>query len=406
MSPKVMRTISGTFCVTVLILVTFGLVMLTSTTSLHAYRGDAFYFSKRQALWLGLGLIACVAMAVVDYHRYRKLAWPLFITAAVLLVAVLIFGRRINGASRWFIFGPVRFQPSEFAKFALVILLAFWLEKMQSTSRGQLHPKIQHCWWGVFAPLAVTAGLAGLIFLEPDLGTTLLLGAVALVLMWLAGSPSRWLAGIVGTGAVGVAAFLVAIIVFGMFHDSYHVQRILHWWRGDDLQGSNHQQYVAMLAFGSGGPHGLGLGNSRMKTGYLPEAHTDFIFPIVGEELGLIATLAVVVAFGLLVVSGLLLASRSRDLFGLLLGTGIMTIIGLQAIINIAVVTNTIPNKGMSLPFISYGGSNLVMTLAALGVLLNIFWQAQAKAADTIAPFHSETEVCDLGPSGARSASN
>jgi cell division protein FtsW len=169
-----------------------------------------------------------------------------------------------------------------------------------------------------------------------------------------------------------------------MFHEHYQVQRLIHWWLGDDLQGSNYQQYMAMLAFGSGGLWGLGLGNSHMKMAYLPEAHTDFIFPIIGEELGLVATLAVVVAFCVLVVCGILLATRSPDLFGRLLACGIIAIIGLQALINIAVVTNTIPNKGMPLPFISYGGSNLVMTLAALGVVLNICWQAQTHALDTL----------------------
>jgi cell division protein FtsW len=318
----------------------------------------------------------------VDYHRYRKLAWPLFVAAIVLLAGVLIFGKRINGATRWFIYGPLRFQPSEFAKYVLVLVLAFWLEKMQRSLKGRQRPRIQHWWWGVFAPLTMTGGLAALILREPDLGTTLLLAAVALLLMWVAGSSGRWLAAIVGTGGAGAAACLVAILEFGMFQGSYQVQRLLHWWRGDDLQGSNYQQFMAMVAFGSGGPWGLGLGNSRMKLAYLPEAHTDFIFPIIGEELGLIATLAVVLAFVLIAVSGFLLARRSPDLFGLLLGCGITSVIGLQAIINIAVVTNSIPNKGMALPFISYGGSNLVMTLAALGILLNIFRQAHARAVD------------------------
>ena len=379
-----MKGVAGVFCVTVLALLTFGFIMLASTSSASAYHGDSFYYAKRQAMWLGLGLVACAVTACVDYRRYRKLAWPLFIAAAVLLVGVLIFGKRINGAMRWFVYGPFRFQPSEFAKYVLVIVLAFWLEKMQHAPKGRLQPRIQHWWWGVFAPIAITCGLAVLIFREPDLGTTLLLGAVALVLMWVAGASSRWLAAIVGAGGAGVAAFLVAILQFGMFQSSYQVQRILHWWRGDDLSGSNYQQYMAMLAFGSGGPWGLGLGNSRQKMGYLPEAHTDFIFAIIGEELGLIAALAVVVAFCVLVVCGILLASRSRDQFGLLLGSGIIAVIGLQAMINMAVVTNTFPNKGMPLPFISYGGSNLVMTLAALGVLLNVFRQAHARAVGTL----------------------
>ena len=378
MSPKSARVITVVFYVTVLALLTFGFVMLTSASSSYAYRGDPYYFTKRQAMWLGLGLVAYACTVRIDYRLYRKFAWPLFVTAVVLLAGVLVIGKRINGAARWFVCGPIRFQPSEFAKYALVIFLAFWLEKMQRAPKGKFRPRIEHWWWGVFAPLAATGGLTTFILLEPDLGTTLLLGTVALALMWVAGAPARWLAGIVGAGGTGVASFLVAIFKYGMFQGSYQVQRILHWWRQDDLGGINYQQYMAMLAFGSGGPSGLGLGNSHLKMGFLPEPHTDFIFPIIGEELGLIATLAVVLAFCVLVVCGLLLAARSPDLFGLLLGSGIITAIGVQAIINMAVVTNVVPNKGMPLPFISYGGSNLVMTLAALGILMNIHRQTNS----------------------------
>ena len=378
MSPKSARVITVVFYVTVLALLTFGFVMLTSASSSYAYRGDPYYFTKRQAMWLGLGLVAYACTVRIDYRLYRKFAWPLFVTAVVLLAGVLVIGKRINGAARWFVCGPIRFQPSEFAKYALVIFLAFWLEKMQRAPKGKFRPRIEHWWWGVFAPLAATGGLTTFILLEPDLGTTLLLGTVALALMWVAGAPARWMAGIVGAGGTGVASFLVAIFKYGMFQGSYQVQRILHWWRQDDLGGINYQQYMAMLAFGSGGPSGLGLGNSHLKMGFLPEPHTDFIFPIIGEELGLIATLAVVLAFCVLVVCGLLLAARSPDLFGLLLGSGIITAIGVQAIINMAVVTNVVPNKGMPLPFISYGGSNLVMTLAALGILMNIHRQTNS----------------------------
>jgi len=379
-----MKGVAGVFCVTVLALLTFGFVMLASTSSASAYHGDPFYYAKRQAVWLGLGLVGCAVTACVDYRRYRKLAWPLFVLAVVLLAGVLILGKRINGATRWFSYGAFRFQPSEFAKYALLLVLALWLEQMQRPTKGQPQPRIGHWWWGVFAPIGITCVPAVLILRENDLGTTLLLGAMALLAMWVGGAPSRWLAAILAAGGAGAAAGLVAILKFGMFQRFYQVQRFLHWWRWDDLQGSNYQQWMAMLAFGSGGPLGVGLGDSRMKMANLPEAHTDFIFPIIGEELGLVATLAVVAAFVVIIVCGILLATHSPDLFGLLLGSGIIALIGLQAIINIAVVTNTVPNKGMPLPFISYGGSNLVMTLAALGVLLNIFSRAHAEAAGTL----------------------
>ena len=378
MSPQTSTRLGVVLRLTLLALVSFGYVMLTSTSSFNPYRGDAFYFAKRQAMWLGLGLAACAAAAFVDYRRWRRCAWPLCIAAAISLIAVLALGKRVNGALRWLVFGPIRFQPSELAKFALVIVLAYWLEKVQHAPKGQRRPRIQHWWWGVWGPLTITGGLAGLIAIEPDMGTAVLLGAVALLLMWVAGSSSRWLAGIVGTAGTGVVAFLVAIFKYDMFQGSYFAQRVLHWWRGDDLQGINYQQFIAMVAFGSGGPWGLGLGNSRQKVALLPEAHTDFILPIIGEELGVMASLGVLVAFCVLVVCGIRRLTRVPDLFGLLLGSGILAVIGIQALINIAVVTNSIPNKGMPLPFISYGGSNLVMTLGALGVLLNIFQQADA----------------------------
>ena len=367
------------FGVSLLTLVTFGFVMLASTSSAMLSHGDAFYFVKRQGLWMGIGLLACAVTASMDYHHHRKYAWPLFVTAAILLVSVLFFGRRINGAVRWFVFGPIRFQPSEFAKFVSVIFLAFWLENMQRPAKGQLRPRIRHWWWGVFAPLILIGLLAAPIFKEPDLGTTVLIMSVTLILLWLGGASAGCLAAVVGTGGTAISGFLIAIFKYGLFQKSYQVQRIIHWWRGDDLSGSNYQQYMAELALGSGGPDGLGLGNSRFKMGYLPEAHTDFIFPIIGEELGLRGTLIILAALFVVVICGIILASRARDQFGFLLASGIVSNIGLQAIINIAVVTNIIPNKGMPLPFVSYGGSSLVMTLAALGIFWNVYHQSRAE---------------------------
>lgn len=379
-SARVLRRVAGAFGLSVLALLTVGFVMLASTSTAHPLASDAFYYAKRQAMWVGLGLGACVVTTFIDYRQYRKYAWPLFVIAVVALVGVLFFGRRINGALRWYVVGPFRFQPSELAKFVVVIVLAFWLEKMLRGRKGQTRPRIQHWWWGVFAPLTIAVVPAVLILREPDMGTALLLGAATLVILWLAGAPSGWLASIAGAAGAGLAAVIVAIFKYGMFHEHYQVQRLLHWWYWDDLNGSNYQQHMAMQALGSGGGLGRGLGNSRVKLGFLPEAHTDFILPIVGEELGLIATLAITAAFCLLVVSGMVMASQSRDPFGRLLGGGIITIIGLQAFINIAVVTAMLPNKGMPLPFISYGGSTLVITLAAVGVLFSIFRQAHAEA--------------------------
>lgn len=374
------------FGLTVMALLTFGLVMLASTSSVYAayvHGGDAFFFFKRQTLWMVLGVAACAVTARLDYHCYRRCAWVLFIVAVLLLAGVLLLGKPINGATRWFVFGPIRFQPSEFAKYVLVIVLAAWFEKMRRTSRGQLRPRIEHWWWGVLAPLAIMGILAALILKGPDLGTALLLGMVAMALMWLAGSPVRWLAAIMGVAGMGIGAFLVAIFQFGMFHGSYQVRRILDWWHWEDLSGGNYQQHMAKLAFGLGSVEGSGLGNSRMKLGYLPEAHTDFILPIIGEELGLIGSLSVVAGFCVLIVCGMVMVSRAPDVFGVLLGYGIVVLIGLQALINIAVVTSMVPNKGLPLPLISYGGSSLTMTLAGVGVMFNIFRQAHARVASS-----------------------
>jgi cell division protein FtsW len=390
-----MRSLEIALGLSVLALLTFGFVMLSSISSAATQHPDPFYYAKRQAMWLAIGLALCAVTACIDYHRYRHWIWPMFILAIILLAGVLVFGRRINGALRWFIIGPFRFQPSEFAKYVLVIVLACWLERMQRAGKGSLKPRIKQWTWGIFAPLAITGVMAVLILKEPDLGTTLLLGTVAVVMMWVAGASAGWLTAIVTTGGAGVAATIVAIFRYGMFHEHYQVQRLIHWWLEDDLKGSNYQQHIASLALGAGGPWGVGLGNSRMKMGFLPEAHTDFILPIIGEELGLVGALAVVVVFCVFVLCGLLLSRRSSDLFGLLLGTGIISIIGLQAIINIAVVTNTVPNKGMPLPFISYGGSSLVMMLAALGIVLNVIWQAHARAVGPSEPVEQEMQTVD-----------
>lgn len=383
LSPKALRRIAIILCVAVLGLMTFGVIMLCSTSSFFANDKfhDPYYIFKRQLLWLCIGVAACAITANIDYRKYRRFAWPILGGAALLLLLVLVIGTVRNGAKRWLIAGPISFQPSEFAKFALVIFLAFWLEQMHRTLKKQTTPKIKHPVWGIGLPVLFTSVLAALVMKEPDLGTTLLLFVVAVFLMWVAGSNSVWLGSFVG--CVAIVGFLVmfAILEFGMFDQHYQVRRIIAWWTGSDPQGINFQQTQALYAFGSGGPWGVGLGDSRQKMFYLPEAHTDFIGAIIGEELGLIGTLSLVAAFCVIVVCGIVISSRSPDLFGLLLGSGIVSIIGLQAIINLAVVTNSIPNKGMPLPFISYGGSNLMMMLGAIGILLNIYRQSYAQVA-------------------------
>ncbi|HTQ52766.1 MAG TPA: putative lipid II flippase FtsW [Candidatus Acidoferrales bacterium] len=348
------------FCVAALL--ALGLVMLYSSSMSQV----GAHYLMWQLVWCALGFVLCVVATALDYQLLRKFAWPIFLLAVLLLVAVLVphIGRKINGARRWFDFHGVRFQPSEFAKIALVILLAWYghhcQRHMHTWSRGVVLP-------GIFIVLVL-----GLVFVEPDRGTTILLAAVSGAMLLLAGS--RWKY-IVPPVLLGIVALAVSILF-----DPMRLKRIFSWW---DLEqhkdGVGYQAYQAMIALGSGGWTGLGLGNGRQKLGFVPEDHTDFILSIIGEELGLVATLFILLAFVIIVICGIYIALNARDPFGFLLGSGITLLIGLQAAINIGVVTSALPNKGLPLPFISYGGSNLMAMLACVGILFSIARHAPAR---------------------------
>ncbi len=317
-----------------------------------------------QAIWAALGVVLCLAAASLDYHWLRKAAWPLLIISVVLLALVLVphIGLKIKGARRWFGYGPVRLQPSELAKLALIIALAWYGERYQR----------QMGTWkrGVMFPALLVAVVLGLIFVEPDRGTTILLASVSSVMLVVAGV--RWiylspplLAGIAGLG-------------ISLYQAPRRLKRILGGlYPEEHKDGVGYQAYQAMLALGAGGWTGLGLGNGLQKLGFVPENHTDFILSIIGEELGLVATLLVVAAFTSIVLCGIFIARNARDTFGLLLGSGVSFLIGLQAFINIGVVTSALPNKGLPLPFVSYGGSNLLVMLGSIGLLLSIARQAR-----------------------------
>ncbi|HUA39222.1 MAG TPA: putative lipid II flippase FtsW [Candidatus Sulfopaludibacter sp.] len=351
------------FCVAALL--ALGLVMLYSSSMSQV----GTHYLMLQLIWCAFGFVLCVAATALDYQWLKKAAWPLFLIALALLVLVLLplphgITKRINGAHRWFILPGMRLQPSEFAKLALVIMLAWYCE------RSQRHV---HTWGrGVVLPGLICASVLGLIFVEPDRGTTVLLAAVSGALLLLAGA--RWKY-IVPPVVLGVVALGISILF-----DPMRMRRIFSWW---DLEqhkdGVGYQAYQAMIALGSGGWTGLGLGNGRQKLGFVPEDHTDFILSIIGEELGLIATLFILLSFVIIVICGIYIALNARDLFGFLLGSGITLLIGLQAAINIGVVTSALPNKGLPLPFISYGGSNLMAMLAGVGILFSIARHAQSR---------------------------
>lgn len=340
------------FCVAALL--SLGMVMLYSSSMTQV----GAHYLIMQLIWCALGLVLCVAAASIDYRWLKKLGWPLLGIAIVLLALVMVHGRKINGARRWFSLGPANLQPSEIAKLALVIALASYCEhfqrKMPTFKRGILMP-------GLFI-----APVLGLIFIEPDRGSTVLLACVCVTMLLLAGVQFRFVLPPVLVGALGLA--------WSLWHDPVRRERILAFLHPEKYKDTRvgYQSWQAMIALGSGGWTGLGLGNGRQKLGFVPEHHTDFILSIIGEELGLVATLLVVLTFVVFVICGLYIANKARDTFGLLLASGLTLLIGLQAAINIGVVTSALPNKGLPLPFISYGGSNLLAMLTCVGLLLSV----------------------------------
>ncbi len=349
--------------VSVAALISIGMVMLFSTGAYaHDAHGDAFFFLKRQGVWLGIGVVVCVTAALVDYHVWAKFWLPLFLISAGLLILCFVphIGLRLNGSSRWIRLGPIVFQPSEIAKFSAVVTLAWWFTRFEQRSSQFLH--------GFVLPMMIIAVLMLLIVREEDLGTTMLICATMVIVMFVAGSNPLYMAVLAVAGVAG--------ILFLATHMSERMARLVAFL---DLEkhkeGAGLQQWEALKAFGSGGLWGLGLGQSREKMQYLPYAHTDFIFPIVGEELGLRATLLVVLSFLLVTLCGTVIAMQARDRFGSLLGFGLVTNLALQACVNIGMTTALLPNKGMPLPFISSGGSNLCLCLLFTGVMLNIYRQ-------------------------------
>ena len=346
-----------------LALVVLGIVMLFSTGAFaQDSHGDPIYFLKRQALWLGIGMIACIAGAVLDYQFWQKTWWMWFAASAILLALCFVphVGLRINGARRWVDFRLITFQPSDFAKIAAIAFLAHWYSKYEEQSGTLLR--------GFLAPIAITGILMGLIAREIDMGTTALIGGTMFVVMFVAGSSLKFIAPLAVSGIAGT--------LYLGFHMKDRLGRMLAFMDLDKYKETyGLQQWQALLAFGSGGVHGLGLGNGVEKFSYLPFAHTDFIFPMVGEELGLCATLAVVFCYLVIIVFGTIIAIEARDRFGMLLGFGMVVMLALQAALNIGVTTSLLPNKGLPLPFISYGGSNLVFCLLGVGILINIYKQ-------------------------------
>ena len=347
----------------VLGLLVIGIVMLFSTSAFaRDSHGDVYFFIKRQSMWFGVGLVVCIFAALVDYHFWQRTWWLWFALALAVLALCYVphIGMRLNGSRRWIGWGPITVQPSELAKVAIIFFLAAWFARYEKPDRKLL--------FGFILPLAIISLPAALVLGEVDLGTTALIGTTAFVVMFVSGASPLWLGIVSLTGLGGLLLIATRISErMGRLSAFLHPQHF--------QEDAGLQQMQALIAWGSGGMEGLGLGNGRQKMLYLPYAHTDFIFPIVGEELGLRFSLLVVFLFVVIIVCGTMIALHAKDRFGLLLGCGVVSLLALQAAVNIGVTTSLLPNKGLPLPFISYGGSNLVACMFGVGLLLNIYRQ-------------------------------
>lgn len=344
----------------VLGLLALGIVMLSST---GAPMSDANFFARRQLIWMAVGFVLMTGAALLDYRRWRTWGWVLYGISIPLLLLVFVpgIGRVVNGAHRWVHIGSYTFQPSELAKLAVVMCVAAWLSKNVR--------QVEKWKPGFFIPLCILALPAALILVEVDFGNTLLMGCLVFLLMFIAGTPLKHM---IPVGGLGAGAIVVMILC-----NPERLGRILGFLKPElHKDGEFYQVWMGILAFGAGGVNGLGLGNSRQKMFYLPESTTDFIFPIIGEEKGLYFTLAVLAAYVIILLCGLRISLKAPDLFGTLLGWGLIGMISLQALVNIGSVTGSIPPKGFPLPFVSYGGSNLVLMMVAIGLLINIHRQS------------------------------
>ena len=355
-----------TFLVLVIIILLLGLVMMFSASYADAYYNhnkDSFFYIKRQGIWAAFGLIVMFVMLNFDYHKLHKFVWPLLIVTYGLLCLVL-FMPKINGVHRWIIYGPVNIQPSEIAKFAVVLVFSHLI----SIYAAKNDNRMKSFKYGVLPFLLILGSVAGLMVLEPHLSGTIIILFIGFTLMFVGGTALRWF-GIGGSMAGGALLYIVLFTKFIVYAQG----RLTTWLDPfSDPKDSGWQTIQSLYAIGSGGVMGLGLGNSRQKYLYISEPQNDFIFPIICEELGLVGAVIVIVLFALLVWRGYVIAMRAPDRFGSLLCVGLITQVGLQAVLNIAVVTNTIPNTGISLPFFSYGGSSLVMLLFQMGIILSI----------------------------------
>lgn len=349
------ESIDYVLLILVLLLVVFGLVVLYSTS---AYNGrvkfaDPAYYLRKQFFATSIGLFSMYLVSCMDYRRLQDYAWIGYGIALMLSTAVLFVGREYNGSKRWLALGPLSFQPSEYAKLAVVVLLA------AIVSRNASHMK---SWKYMFLVILLILPVVGLVG-SNNLSTAIIILGIAVILIFVANPqflPFLWIGG-TGVGFIGIFLSL----------ESYRLERLAIW-RNPELYEKGYQTMQGLYAIGSGGLFGVGLGESMQKLGFVPEAQNDMIFSIICEELGLTGAVAVLVIFGLLIWRLMVIATWTKDLFGTLLAAGVMGHIMIQVILNVAVVTNTIPNTGITLPFVSYGGTSVVFLLLEMGIALSV----------------------------------
>ena len=358
-----------TFIIVVLILLGLGILMMFSASYAIAIDEgkDGYYYAFRQLIFAGVGLVAMLIMSFVDYRIFQRGGIALFayLGSVVMLILVMFIGTDLGtGCQRWINLGFTTFQPSELAKFSIVILFAYLIDKN--------YDRMKKATIGILPFMVLLGVIALLLMQQPHLSCTLLICVIGLVLMFIGGTRIWHLLIAAFVGALGVVGVVVyKTVVDGVGYFSTRINTWLHPFESADLAGT-WQSRQSLIAIGSGGPLGLGLGESRQKYLYLPEAENDFVFAVVCEELGLIGAITVILLFVLLVVEGFHIASKARDRFGMLITIGFTLQIGLQAFINMAVVSGLVPNTGISLPFFSYGGTALIMQLMQMGIVLNV----------------------------------
>ncbi|MCM8796007.1 MAG: putative lipid II flippase FtsW [Candidatus Omnitrophica bacterium] len=343
------------------ILICIGIVMIYSASSIYAWERykDSFFFLKRHLTFVLIGLFLAFFVMTIDYQKLRRWAKPLVVLSIILLILVLIpgIGREVAGARRWFRFKFLSFQPSEFANLAVIIYLADFI------GRKKDEPKT--FWKGFVPPLLVLGTVSGLIIMQPDLGTAIALAIVVLIMLFVAGARLSYLLTL-----ILVSFPILYLLIFGVPYRRMRILSFINPWL--DPRGSGFQIIQSQVALGSGGIFGLGLGHSRQKLFYLPAAHTDFIFSIIGEELGFIGTVGIIILFLIFIQQGIKVMKNTTCHFGYFLVLGLILMVSIKAAVNIGVSVGILPTKGLPLPFISYGGSSFIFDILSVAILINV----------------------------------